>query len=143
MTPWVARPMPRISVTTRVRISTPPVVISMISSSSLTSLAATMPPLRSLAAMAMTPLGTAPGMAEIANWYACQTVLGGDQHGLLLVIGHEQRNHRLPWAAASCPHAASLTAHGADVLLVEPDRLAAVGDGTMSFWPLVSSAPIR
>ena len=40
---------------TRVRINTPPVVISMISSSSFTSLAATTVPLRSLVAIAFTP----------------------------------------------------------------------------------------
>jgi len=55
VTPWVARPIWRISAT-RVRISTPPVVISMISSSSRTSVAATTLPLRSLVAIAIMPL---------------------------------------------------------------------------------------
>src|SRR5512139_54032 len=54
VTPWVARLMARISLT-RVRISTPPSVISMISSSSFTSVAATTLPLRSLVWIAIMP----------------------------------------------------------------------------------------
>src|SRR5574340_883707 len=54
VTPCVARLMARISLT-RVRISTPPVVISMISSSSFTSVAATTLPLRSLVWIAIMP----------------------------------------------------------------------------------------
>src|SRR5512147_1036879 len=59
VTPCVARPISRISAT-RVRISTPPVVISITSSSPRTSVAATTLPLRSLVAMAIMPLVPRP-----------------------------------------------------------------------------------
>ncbi|MNT88172.1 hypothetical protein D3C72_2286890 [compost metagenome] len=59
VTPCVARPISRIS-PTRVRISTPPVVISMISSSGETSAAATTRPLRSLVWIAIMPLVPRP-----------------------------------------------------------------------------------
>ena len=54
VTPWVERPISRISFT-RVRISTPPDVISMISSSGDTSVAATTLPLRSEVWIAIMP----------------------------------------------------------------------------------------
>ena len=59
VTPWVARPSSRISLT-RVRTSTPLSVISMISSSACTSVAATTLPLRSLCWMAIMPLVPRP-----------------------------------------------------------------------------------
>ena len=66
VTPCVARPMPRISAT-RVRISTPPVVMNMISSSSPTSLAPTTIPLRSLSAIARTPWVPRPEWRKSAS----------------------------------------------------------------------------
>src|SRR5690606_16422332 len=59
VTPWVARPISRIS-ETRVRTSTPLVVISMISSSGLTSTALTTLPLRAEVWMAIMPLVPRP-----------------------------------------------------------------------------------
>ena len=59
VTPWVARPISRISLT-RVRTSTPVSVISMISSSVRTSVAATTLPLRSLCWIAIMPLVPRP-----------------------------------------------------------------------------------
>ena len=54
ITPWVERPISRISFT-RVRMSTPPDVMSMISSSSEASVAATTLPLRSEVWIAIMP----------------------------------------------------------------------------------------
>ena len=59
VTPCVARPISRIS-ETRVRTSTPPVVISMISSRGSTSTAATTRPLRSLVWIAIMPFVPRP-----------------------------------------------------------------------------------
>ena len=59
VTPWVARPISRISAT-RVRIITPPVVISMISSLTSTKVAATTRPLRSDVWIAIMPLVPRP-----------------------------------------------------------------------------------
>ena len=66
-------------------------------------------------------------MAEIGEHRAlAETVLGGDQHGLLIALGDQQRNHRLPRLQAHAAHAAGAAAHRPHVFLVEPDRLAGV-----------------
>src|SRR5690606_17692908 len=59
VTPWVARPISRIS-DTRVRTSTPAVVMSMISSAGVTSTAPTTLPLRAEVWMAIMPLVPRP-----------------------------------------------------------------------------------
>ena len=59
VTPWVARPISRTSAT-RVRTNTPPVVMSIISSSGLTNTAATTLPLRSEVWIAIMPLVPRP-----------------------------------------------------------------------------------
>ena len=67
VTPWVARPISRISAT-RVRTSTPVSVISMISSSGATKVAATTLPLRSDCWMAIIPLVPRPWRVYSRMW---------------------------------------------------------------------------
>ena len=68
-------------------------------------------------------------MAELGEGRALAVaVLGCDQHRLLLVLGDQEREHLLPLAELHSAHAARRAPHRAHVLLVEPGRLAGVGD---------------
>ena len=83
VTPCVERPISRISFT-RVRISTPPEVISMISSSARTSVAATTLPLRSRGLDRDHALRAAAVARVLGDRRALAVaVLGGGQHALL------------------------------------------------------------
>ena len=55
-------------------------------------------------------------------------VLGGGQHALLLVLGHQHGDHALALVEHHAAHAARVAAHRAHVVLVEAHRLAAVGE---------------
>ena len=102
VTPCVARPISRISAT-RVRTSTPLSVISMISSSGRTSVAATTLPLRSRLLDRDHALGAAAVAGVFGDRRALAVaVLGGGQHALRLVLGHQHRDHALAVARAPC-----------------------------------------
>ena len=68
-------------------------------------------------------------MAEVSQHGALAvTIFGGDEHGLLVVIGNQQRNHRLIFHQTHAAHATGATAHRTDVFFVEPDSLAGIGN---------------
>ena len=55
-------------------------------------------------------------------------VLGGGQHGLVFVLGHQHRYHGLAIFQHHAAHAARIAPHGANVVFVETHCLAAIGE---------------
>ena len=74
-------------------------------------------------------LGATTGVTEVGEHGSLAvTVLSGHQHGLLMVVGDEQRQHLLPFAELHATHTTRCTAHAAHVFLVEPHGFSSIGN---------------